>query len=164
MNKIYSVLILPLVILLIHPQFIFAQTNLVDNPGFEDITDCDIDWGEVDKATPWKITGSINSSPDVFHECATEDSFYGIPSHKPTYAGDGMAGLVGLISQAKENIYSRLLAPLPTNHDIYLSFAVNPEENFNTQFGIICHSNNLEWLFLTIWWNFLCWHYLLIPF
>jgi len=116
-----------------------AQVNLVPNPGFEELIDCEIDWGEVDKATPWKITGSINSSPDVFHECASEDSFYGIPPNIPTFAGDGMAGIVSLF--AEEKIYARLLAPLPTDHDIYLSFAIQPEENTNLDFGTLCYSN-----------------------
>ncbi len=116
-----------------------AQTNLVANPGFEDIIDCNIDWGEIDKATPWRITGSINSSPDVYHECASEDSFYGIPPNVPTYDGDGMAGIVSLF--AEEKIYSLLLAPLPTDHDIYLSFAIQPEEITDPEFGKLCYSN-----------------------
>jgi len=134
----------PILIFLVVSTFLLslpclAQENLVDNPGFEDITECEIGYGEVDKAVPWKITGSINSSPDVYHECASEDSFYGIPPEILTYSGDGMAGIVSLY--AEEKIYSRLISPLPLDHDIYLSFALRPQENFNQEFGLICYSN-----------------------
>ena len=116
-----------------------AQTNHVANPSFEDITDCNIGYGEVEKAVPWKITGSTNSSPDIFHTCADEDSFYGIPQGFTPNTGDGMAGYVSLF--AEEKIYARLTAPLPTDHSIYLSFTVRPQENTDPTYGTLCYSN-----------------------
>ena len=120
-----------------------AQENLVPNPGFEDVIDCNIEWGEIFKAEPWLITGPANPSPDLFHECANEDSFYGVPSNSChsiyPQSGEGMAGLVNLF--ADEKIYARLLAPIPTDHDIYISFANFPEENCDIEFGELCSSN-----------------------
>lgn len=121
-----------------------AQNNLVPNPGFEEITDCAIEFGEIFKAEPWLITGIQNPTPDLFHLCANEDSFYGIPSrtcnteHYP-HSGEGMAGLVNIF--ADEKIYARLLDSIPTDHDIYISFANFPEQNCNVEFGNLCNSN-----------------------
>lgn len=143
MKNYYLHLSLSLLICLLQPSLYQAQINHVPNPGFEDILDCDIQYGEVDKATPWQITGSPNSSPDLYHVCANEDSFYGIPTFGGVgivpYSGEGMSGLVNLY--AEEKIYARLLAPLPTDHDIYLSFAINPEKNYDPEFGTLCYSN-----------------------
>lgn len=149
MNKYSLNLAILLAICLLIPELQKAQTNLVANPGFEETTDCNIGYGEVNKAVPWKITGSINSSPDLYHVCAEEDSFYGVPTLGSVgitpYFGEGMSGFVNLY--AEEAVYSYLLAPLPTDHDIYLSFAINPTKNYDTEFGTLCYSNTQSMAF-----------------
>jgi|GEM_PF-4425143 len=138
-----------LVICLLIPKLQQAQINLVPNPSFEDISDCNIGYGEADRAVPWEITGFINASPDLYHVCADEDSFYGIPTYGGIgiipYFGEGMSGFVNLY--AEEAIYARLLGPLPTDHDIYLSFAINPKKNYDPVFGTLCYSNTQSMAF-----------------
>jgi hypothetical protein len=33
---------------------LLAQVNYVPNPGFEEVADCDLNYGEANKAMPWK--------------------------------------------------------------------------------------------------------------
>ena len=144
MKNYYFLIFWQIIIWLFPIKWLPAQENLVPNPGFEDVSECNIEWGEIFKAEPWLITGIGNPSPDLFHRCADEDSFYNIPSSIScsgdfTLESNGMAGLVNLF--ADEKIYARLLGPIPTDHDIYVSFSNIPEENCNIEFGEMCTSN-----------------------
>lgn len=131
------------IIVLLLPLLPVAQNNLVPNSGFEDITDCQLLFGDVYKAEPWLISDLPDRTPDLYHNCADEDSFYGLPGGGCVAVfprtGNGMVGMVNLI--AEERIYARLLDTLPTDHDIYLSFWIHPEKNCNTDFGTLCYSN-----------------------
>jgi len=120
-----------------------AQTNLVPNPSFEDITDCEILFGEASKAIPWNNIDETNIfTPDLFHGCA-QNSFYNIPAGLCNEVfprtGDGMIGIVNLI--AEEGIYVRLENNIPQNQDIYVSFSVATNEKCGTPGELICYSN-----------------------
>lgn len=90
--------------------FAYAQPgNLVENPSFEERTDCIYNSGAVDQAPPWFTP--TGGTPDVFHECAVvlEDPcpypeitnldpwFFGVPTNTPgcqePQTGIGYAGL-----------------------------------------------------------------------
>jgi len=134
---------LGIVILLLLSPSLFGQTNLVTNPSFEDISDCDIEFGEAAKAFPWKnLDDSDVFTPDLFHECST-GPFYGIPSGGCNVVyprtGDGMVGIVNLY--AEEGIYARLNDDIPLNQDIYVSFSVVPRKKCFAPLEQLCYSN-----------------------
>jgi gliding motility-associated-like protein len=124
------------------PNFLHAQKNLVPNPGFEEIADCDFDYGEVDKAPPWQIINQPIATPDLFHTCS-ESPFF-VPPTGAIYpkSGDGMIGLVNMVNnEIEERVYARLLEDLPLNTDIYVAYAVRPRPKFYGEFEILCYSN-----------------------
>jgi gliding motility-associated-like protein len=120
-----------------------AQNNLVPNPGFESIIDCELDYGEADKAQPWKIINYPIATPDLFHYCATNSFFIppvsrGCNTVDPK-SGEGMAGLVNLGEE--ERIYARLLDELPTGTDIYVAYSILPSEKCGDEFELFCYTN-----------------------
>lgn len=126
-----------------------AQTNLVPNPGFEEVNDCDFDYGAVDRAVPWQIIDPP-SSPDLYHACAT--SLNGVPpvgcNLVSPNSGDGMVGMahVGL----DERIYARLLDDLPIDHDIYVAFSTIPISRCDDPFSTLCYSNTQSLAFADV--------------
>ncbi len=120
----------------------FAQVNFVPNPGFEDISDCDIEYGDADKALPWRIVDEEVASPDLYHACSSSP-FYDLPSSGcfPVYpnSGDGMVGLVNLV--AEERIYVGLTEELPSDVDIYVAYSIIPQEKCGSPMEMICYSN-----------------------
>ena len=131
-----------------------AQSNLVPNHSFEDILDCNFDYGAADYASPWKIVNEDVSSPDLFHVCAT-NVFYQVPlvdSSQEIFpnSGDGMVGLVNLVMGAEERIYARLLGDLPKDVDIYLAFSTIPNKKTDADMSLLCYSNTQSLAFSDI--------------
>lgn len=125
---------------------LLAQVNYVPNPGFEEVADCDLSYGEADKAQPWKIVNAPIATPDLYHSCAT-NSFYTIPTggcDSGVYpkSGDGMVGLVSNLVQAEERIYARLIDDLPLEVDIYVAYAIRPREKCGGLMDFLCYSNS----------------------
>jgi len=133
---------------------LIAQINYVPNPSFEDITDCAIEFGEADKARFWQIIDVPNTSPDLYHACAT-GPFYGIPDGEGDFAifpksGEGMVGLVNSNKITNEKIYARLLDDLPTDIDIYVAFSTITRRKSFTPMEILCYSNTQSLAFSNI--------------
>ena len=132
----------------------FAQTNLVPNPSFEDILDCNFDYGAADNAPPWGIIDFPIASPDLFHACAISP-FYQVPLADPIQvifpkSGDAMVGMVNLIPVAEEKIYARLLEDLPTDVDIYVAFSTIPRSKSGGVMETLCYSNTQSMAFSDI--------------
>lgn len=118
-----------------------AQANLVPNPGFEDLTDCALDYGLADKASPWKVVNAPIATPDLFHYCSTNSVFVPPSGCFPVYprSGEGMAGLAQM--NVEERIYVRLTNDLPPDTDIYVAFSFIPHRKCGDEFDILCYSN-----------------------
>ncbi len=132
-----------LVFLTLNFQYSLAQNNFVPNGSFEEIINCDIQFGEVFKTPPWEnIDITAVTTPDLFHDCCT-NNFYGIPSGGCNVVypntGKGMVAMVNLY--AEEGLRIRLTADLPQGQDIYVSCAVIPREKCSTPMETLCYSN-----------------------
>ena len=122
---------------------LFAQTNLVPNSGFEELSDCDLDYGLADKAVPWNIMNKPFATPDLFHNCSTNEFFVPPDGCVPIYpnSGEGMIGLVNMVEMdVEERVYARLLEDLPLDTDIYVAYSIIPRQN-GGEFDILCYSN-----------------------
>ncbi|GAB4403325.1 MAG: hypothetical protein OHK0053_27970 [Microscillaceae bacterium] len=80
-------------LLLVFSPALLAQ-NLVPNPGFEDISNCDLYFDQLRKASPWQ---AYHFTPDVFHACS-ESPFMRTPSNtfdvQPPASGKAYAGFL----------------------------------------------------------------------
>jgi outer membrane protein OmpA-like peptidoglycan-associated protein len=78
---------------LVSPSLLFAQ-NLVPNPSFEQITDCDLYFDQIEKVKFWK---GYHFTPDVFNSCS-ESSFLRTPSNtfdvQAPATGKGYVGIL----------------------------------------------------------------------
>lgn len=128
-----------------------GQVNFVPNPGFEEIIDCDLEYGEADKATPWKIMNDPTASPDLYHDCSTNPFF--LPPDAGSCcllrpkSGQGMVGLVNLLPPAEERIYARLIDDLPSDIDIYVAYSILPREKLDLQLNYLCYTNTQSLVF-----------------
>ncbi len=108
--------------------------NLVPNPGFDDLTDCPYDGGQIAFAYPW--VSATNGTPDVYNECSPE------PHLMVPYAGgyiDGYqlqksgAGYAGIFVYSDSNpfipecIEVPLIEKLKKGVKYYLEFFVSPD-------------------------------------
>ncbi len=87
--------------------------NLVPNPSFEQINDCNLYFDQIEKATGWK---SYHFTPDVFHACS-ESAFLRTPSNtfdvQTPATGKGYAGILTYHwKYDNELIGAQLLQPL----------------------------------------------------
>lgn len=130
----------------------YAQVNYVPNPSFEDLIDCDLEFGQADKAVPWQIMNLPIASPDLFHSCSTNPFYVPFSQFTPfaPSSGDGMVGLVNSVnSQVDERIYARLLGDLPVGIDIYVAYSIRPRE-VSGEFTVLCYSNTQSLIFSDI--------------
>lgn len=130
-----------LIILLSLPFLLLSQNNYVPNPSFDEISDCDLEFGDVPKAEPWKIVEEPGASPDLYHACST-NTFYDLPVFGSCYdvyphSGAGMAAMAHIAFN--ERIYVRLSDELPTGIDIYVAFHTIPTHRCGAE--TICYSN-----------------------
>lgn len=70
--------------------------NLIPNPGFDILTDCPDDHGQIELAFPWISSGV---SPDLYNRCSTSDRIK-VPhaglkydSYQEPISGEGYAGI-----------------------------------------------------------------------
>jgi gliding motility-associated-like protein len=130
---------------------LLAQVNFVPNPGFEDVSDCDLEYGEANKAMPWKIVNLPVATPDLFHSCANNDFFItptsGCNDLIYPKSGEGMVGLVSNSAFAEERIYARLIDELPQGIDIYVAYSIRPREKCGGPMDFLCYSNSLSLVF-----------------
>lgn len=74
--------------------FEVSAQNLVPNPSFEQINDCNLYFDQIEKANAWK---SYHFTPDVFHACS-ESAFLRTPSNtfdiQAPATGKGYAGIL----------------------------------------------------------------------
>ncbi len=138
------------ILLTILAMSLSAQVNYVPNPGFEEVSDCDIEFGEIDKAQPWKIINAPIATPDLYHSCSNI-VFFNLPAGAcdPVYpkSGEGMAGLVTNHGMAEERIYTRLTDELPQGIDIYVAYSVRPRKKCDVPFEYACYSNTQSLVF-----------------
>lgn len=122
-----------------------AQVNYVPNPGFEEVSECDLDAGDVDKAQPWQKINAPLATPDLYHSCSS-NIFFNLPAGAcdPVFpkSGESMVGLVNnLTTVQEERIYARLIDDLPQGIDIYVSYSIRPRKKCEVNFEIFCYSN-----------------------
>lgn len=133
---------------------LFAQFNFVPNPGFEEISNCDLEYGETYKAPPWEIINLPIATPDLFHACSTNPFFElsGQVGCTGTIlpSGDGMVGMVTMASFVEERIYARLLGDLPLNIDLYVAYSIIPRERCGSPTELLCYSNTHSMVFADI--------------
>ncbi|MCB0638079.1 MAG: hypothetical protein KDC54_15725, partial [Lewinella sp.] len=123
------------------PVVAFSQVNYVPNPSFEELTDCDLNYGDVPKASPWKIIDFPDTSPDLFHYCSTNLSYrppVGCEELEPK-DGEGLIAQASLF--AEERVYVRLLDTLPTDIDIYVAFSMLPAGRCAPGPSFLCYAN-----------------------
>ena len=99
------------ILFLFFSPFLFAQVNLVPNPGFEILSSCPTDQGQLDHAVPWfsptDSAGMLMS--DVFNICYLQSYGVGVPQNGRGYqyprTGNGYAGIAVFGSWAKGREY-----------------------------------------------------------
>lgn len=129
-----------------------AQINYIPNPGFEEVSNCDLEYGDSDKAIPWEILEeNPPRSPDLFHACSTS-SFYLSTIETPCVSlsprsGEGMVGMVTMAGPVEEKIYVRLTENLPLEIDIYVAFHTRPNKICGNYSGTLCYSNTMSMAF-----------------
>ncbi|TAE05026.1 MAG: OmpA family protein [Bacteroidetes bacterium] len=110
-------------------QASYAQQNsenLVPNPSFEQISDCDLYFEEFHKVAHWK---SYNFTPDIFHTCS-HLTFLSTPSNvfdfQQPAEGKGYAGIMTYhVEYPNEVIGVKLKQPLQVGKHYRLSFKVS---------------------------------------
>mgnify|MGYP000518217408 CR=1 FL=1 len=119
-----------------------AQENLVPNHSFEDLTNCDLMFGDIPKAEPWLIVPEPENSPDLFHYCSTS-GLYRPPAgcfNIDPKDGEGMIAMAQGIP-SEERVYIRLTDTLPWQKDIYVAFSTIPEASCSDFPTLLCYSN-----------------------
>jgi len=120
-----------------------AQQNLVPNPGFEELSDCDIEYGQIYKAAPWEIVDFPLETPDLFHTCSTNAPY--VPPIEFTCqtvvpnSGNAMVGMAHML--VNERMYVRLTEDLPLNMDIYVAYSILPIKNCENPYSVSCQTN-----------------------
>ncbi|MCB0638080.1 MAG: gliding motility-associated C-terminal domain-containing protein [Lewinella sp.] len=123
------------------PAGVAGQINYVPNPSFEELTDCDLNYGDVPKASPWQIVNSPATDPDLYNYCSTS-GFYRPPAgcgELEPKDGEGFMGQVSLVTE--ERVYARLLDTLPTDIDIYVAFSIAARGRCSTGTSFACNAN-----------------------
>jgi hypothetical protein len=125
-----------------------AQTNLVPNPGFENVVNCPTGIGQLYNTTDW--TNPNNCSPDFFHQCGTMGS--GIPANsfgsQAAKSGQGYSGFYSFnfwVNDERDYLQVRLIDTLEANKYYKVAFYVSLADN--AQYGIsnlgVLFSNNI---------------------
>jgi len=114
---------------------VLAAQNLVPNPGFDDLTDCPFDDGQINLAAPW-ITAS-NGTPDLYNKCSTSGlrvpyAGHFFDSYQNQRSGSGHA-LIAVYSNSNssvgnsEYLETPLIEPMQKGKTYYLEFYVSPD-------------------------------------
>lgn len=115
-------------------QYILTGQNLIPNPGFDILTDCPSDQGQISFATPWK---SASGTPDLYNECSISDNKVplagrSIDSYQIQKSGTGYGYMVVYSNSNStpgnsEYIETPLTEPLEKGKTYYLEFFVSPD-------------------------------------
>lgn len=110
---------------------VFAQLNLVPNPGFDSLSFCPTSEAQIKLAYPWQ-NGVL--TPDLYNECSTHPSLQ-TPNpqgcnYLPPKNGGGYIGMYVYFS--RELAETTLLQPLERGKQYYARFFVAPDENCNS--------------------------------
>jgi gliding motility-associated-like protein len=116
--------------------FSIGQQNLVPNPSFEVHTSCPDSPGDIQLATPWFQPSILNSSTDLFDECATI-SLLSVPFNGGGFqyarSGASYSGIVvwenGL--EVREYIEVKLTEPLQKDKTYCVEFYVSLSDTSN---------------------------------
>ena len=73
------------------------SANLVNNPGFENYTDCPNSWSQICKSTYWDDTYNCNRSTDYLNICTLEPNILDYIQNNPPLSGLGYAGFIPYI-------------------------------------------------------------------
>ncbi|MEL6835390.1 MAG: gliding motility-associated C-terminal domain-containing protein [Bacteroidota bacterium] len=122
--------------------FGYSQVNLVPNHSFEDIDNCDLNFGSIPQAPPWQIVPEPVNSPDLFHYCSTSGVYQppaGCNMIEPK-EGEGMIAQAHLIP-SEERVYVHLTDTLPLHKDIYVSFSTITEAKCGIPPIFLCYTN-----------------------
>jgi OOP family OmpA-OmpF porin len=119
-------------------QKVISQ-NLVNNPSFENYSDCPTGGSQLN-AFNWNVTpNSGEATPDYFNGC--DSGLMGVPTNslgnENAYDGIAYAGLVcyHITVPIREYLQSRLSSPLVSGQTYYVSFRASPAERFGTLIG-----------------------------
>jgi hypothetical protein len=150
--------LLPILLLLLVPRTV-AQ-NLVPNWSFEEISECPVYLGEVEKATGWLIFRGSESC-DLFHTCGTPPAtsvpgnYFG---HQWPASGNAYAGIVAYSASEpapyvlREYFGIELAQPLLLGHQYFATLKVSraPEDESSASPGGLRYAcNNMGLLFST---------------
>ncbi len=131
-----------------------AQTNLVINPSFEDISDCPKEARAIKNAFNW--FSPTNGTPDLYNSCSSDPlKFTSVPIHQVFIyqlpkTGNGYAGILtyaygGFIAGAtREYLSAKLLKPL--NKKYYVYFHVAPRKSKQTS-DLPCFTDGIAMTF-----------------
>jgi gliding motility-associated-like protein len=117
-------------------HFPLTGQNLVPNPGFDKLTNCPFEVGQIAFAEPWATAS--NGTPDLYSNCTTI-TFFNVPfagryidSYQLPRSGAGFAGIgiytnVNFTNGNSEYIETPLISPLQKGKTYYLEFYVSPD-------------------------------------
>lgn len=123
-------------ILILLSVCVYGQENLVPNGGFEVISSCPWDLGQIGLAPPW--TNTDFGSPDLFNSCS-QSEHYGVPQNvmgvQSAASGNGYAGFFAIGSftinpEVREYIQIMLASPLYAGVRYQLCFSVSLADEF----------------------------------
>jgi outer membrane protein OmpA-like peptidoglycan-associated protein len=117
--------------------------NLVPNPSFEQIQDCDLYFDGFPKAKNWR---GYNFTPDLFNICA-QSPYLGVPNNvfdrQIPFAGNGYAGILTYHWEyPNELIGAKLIQPLKKGEKYEVNFKISRAES-HAQYA----TNNIGLLF-----------------
>lgn len=110
--------------------------NLIPNPGFDTLTNCPFQVGQIAFAKPW--TTASNGTPDIYNNCTTITFFnvpfagrfidsYQLPKSGAGFAGIGVYTNVNFTNGNSEYMETPLTALLQKGKIYYLEFYVSPD-------------------------------------
>lgn len=115
-----------------------AAQNLIPNPGFDEVTDCPSELGQIYLAEPWEevTIGFAN----LMNSCSPSEYFIKVPnagryihSYQPARSGEGYAHILTYRNVAGDGniIYAEtpLLERLQKGKEYYIEFYVSPDIN-----------------------------------
>ena len=109
-------------------SFVLMGQNLVSNGSFENITNCNFNYGAIDSVIGWTGVGS----PDLFNSCATIPGL-SVPSNSDgfqnSYEGNSYSYFISYAEppsvDTREYVQNQLASSLGQNTKYYLSFRVS---------------------------------------
>ncbi len=103
-----------------------SSANIVNNPGFEILTECPANYGSIESATGWI---PVQFTPDLFHACAT-DPRVGVPSNyfgtQSPAEGEAYAGILLYHERSPlEMIATHFVEPMQKGEKYEVSFKIS---------------------------------------